>query len=278
MPRNKRTKSKSQPPTSPLANPTAVRIMAALAGGSRQLAEIAQVSYNKINTLCRGKYGNADFLYDVYRSLDSHPDFRRTLESAWSILDALREMGKIEAVPALEMTEVEARMFDNIHQPDEEEDQPLDFPGLPEEEKEETQPDQGRSESQDSLPDQAHQEERKETKPDQGHPEQPTTPTDQAHLPLAASHPNPAVRAFFRKSVDKARTPSYGSSIIDDMFTATDKENDDETPITEQTATTGDVMSVITRNPGGVTTAITDPFESKLRKMPDEYDSDNKRF
>lgn len=259
--RNKRTKSKSQPPTSPLANPTAVRIMAALAGGSRQLAEIAQVSYNKINTLCRGKYGNADFLYEVYRSLDSHPDFRSTLESAWSILDALREMGKIEAVPALEMTEVEARMFDNIHQPDEEEDQPLDFPGLPEEEKEETQP-------------------------DQAHPEQPTTPTDQArsesqdsppdqgHLPLAASHPNPAVRAFFRKSVDKAQTPRYGSSIIDDMF---NQESDNETPIV-QSETTGDVMSVITRNPGGVTTAITDPFESNLRQMPDQYDSDNKRF
>lgn len=261
MPRNKRTKS--QPPTSPLANPTAVRIMAALAGGSRQLAEIAQVSYNKINTLCRGKYGNADFLYEVYRSLDSHPDFRRTLESAWSILDALREMGKIEAVPALEMTEVEARMFDNIHQP---EDQPLDFPDLPEEEKEETQPDQGHPEQPTTPTDQAHQEEKKESQADQG------------HLPLAASHPNPAVRAFFRKSVDKARTPSYGSSIIDDMFTATDKENDDETPITEQTATTGDVMSVITRNPGGVTTAITDPFESKLRNIPDQFDSDNKRF
>lgn len=268
--RNKRTRSKSQPPTSPLANPTAVRIMAALAGGSRQLAEIAQVSYNKINTLCRGKYGNADFLYEVYRSLDSHPDFRRTLESAWSILDALREMGKIEAVSALEMTEVEARMFDNIHQP---EDQPLDFPGLPEEEKEETQPDQARSESQDSPPDQAHQE---KSQPDQAH--QGGAPEGVSHLPLAASHPNPAVRAFFRKSVDKAQTPRYGSSIIDDMFTATDKENDDETPITEQTATTGDVMSVITRNPGGAMSAITDPFESNLRQMPDHYDSDNKRF
>ena len=259
MPRNKQTKSKTQPPASPLANPTAVRIMAALAGGSRQLGEIAQVSYNKINTLIRASTGNADFLYEVYRSLDSHPQFKADLESTWSILDALREMGKIEAVSVMEMEEVDARVFDNLHkpqEPDEEEDQPLDFPGLPEQEKNEvrTQADQDR------------------------HVEQPTTPTDQAHppepLPPAANHPNPAVRAFFRKPVDKPRGIKYGSSIIDDMF---NQESDNETPIV-QSETTGDVMSVISRNPGGATTAITDPFESKLRNMPDEYDSDNKRF
>lgn len=253
----KKAKPKTQAPASPLANPTAVRIMAALAGGSRQLGEIAQVSYNKINTLIRASTGNADFLYEVYRSLDSHPDFRKTLESTWSILDALREMGKIEAISVMEMDEVDARVFDNLHkppEPDEEEDQPLDFPGLPEQEKNEVR-----------------------TQADQGRSEQPTTPTAQAHppepLPPAADHPNPAVRAFFRKPVDKARAPRYGSSIIDEMF----KETDDETPIV-QSETTGDVMSVISRNPGGATTAITDPFESKLRNMPDEYDSDNKRF
>lgn len=254
----KKAKPKTQTPASPLANPTAVRIMASLAGGSRQLAEIAQVSYNKINTLIRASTGNADFLYEVYRSLDSHPDFRKTLEQAWTLLDALRELGKIEAALALEMTEVEARMFDNIHQPDdEEEDQPLDFPGLPEQEKNEVR-----------------------TQAAQGRSEQPTIPTDQAHppesLPPAANHPNPAVRAFFRKpnkAVDKPRGTKYGSSIIDDMF----KETDDETPIV-QSETTGDVMSVITRNPGGAATAITDPFESNLRQLPDQFDSDNKRF
>lgn len=251
----RKAKSKTQPPASPLANPTAVRIMAALAGGSRQLGEIAQVSYNKINTLIRASTGNADFLYEVYRSLDSHPDFRKTLESTWTLLDALREMGKIAAVPALEMTEVEARMFDNIYQPDdEEEDQPLDFPGLPEEEEEENEV---------------------RTQADQGRSEQPTIQAAPAPLPPAANHPNPAVRAFFRKPVDKAHAPRYGSSIIDDMF---NQESDNETPITEQNATTGDVMSVISRNPGGATTAITDPFESNLRQMPDQFDSDNKRF
>lgn len=235
-----RTKQpKSSIPENPLANGRAVRIMAALAGGSRNLGEIARCSYNKIHTLASKGTGDASFLFQVYRALDSHPEFKAILEDTWAILDTLREMGKISPVSIMEMTEVEGRVFDAIHTPT---------------------------------------------------PPTPPTPPEPEPLPPAASHPNPAVRAFFvnkqnKKPVDKPGRPDYSSSIVDELFTdkpakaAKPEGDDDATPIaqTEQ-AVTGDLMNLINTKPNGTNTAITDPFESNLKQIPDKYDSENKRF